>query len=119
VPLDLAVGSHWRRWERPRQGFRYLGKNLAHLGQSSKHDRGHNASVEALEGAERDGMVPWRHESTPASNRAKTRAINREIGVQRGCSPREEALESRSNDEDTRTPRVDGGGAPAARGELL
>jgi hypothetical protein len=118
VPLDLTAGSRWRRWEQPRQGFRYLGKNSAHLGQSSEHDHGHNASAEAPEGAEHDGMVSWQHKSTPASNRAKTRAINREIGVQRGCSPREEALESRSNDGDTRMPRVDGGGAPATQGEV-
>jgi hypothetical protein len=35
--------------------------------------------------------------------------------VRGGCSPREETLESRSNDRDAGTPRVKGGGAPAAR----
>jgi hypothetical protein len=74
-------------WERTR----------AHSGQSGEHDRGHNASAEALEGVEHGAMVPRRHESTPASNRAMTRAINKEIGARRGCSPREETLESRGN----------------------
>jgi hypothetical protein len=94
------------------------GRTRAHLGQSGEHDRGHNASAEALEGAERGGMVPRWQESTLASNHAKTRAINREIGAQGGCSPREETLDSRTNGEDAGTPRVDGGGAPATRGEL-
>jgi hypothetical protein len=65
--------------------------------------------------------VGWSHgsaKSTPASNRMKTRAINREIGARGSCSPREETLEPRSNGGDTGTPRVDGGGAPGARGEL-
>jgi hypothetical protein len=52
------------------------------------------------------------------SNRAKTRAINREIGARGGCSPREETLEHRSNGEDAGTPRVNRGGAPIARREL-
>ena len=61
------------------------GRAQARSGQSGEHDRGHNASTEAPKGAERGGMVPWRRESTLASNRAKTRAINREIGVLGGC----------------------------------
>jgi hypothetical protein len=65
------------------------GRTQAHSGQSGEHGRGHNASAEAPEGAKRGGMVPWRRESTPASNRVKTRAINREIGAWGGCSPRE------------------------------
>jgi hypothetical protein len=73
------------------------GKTRAHSEQHGEHDRGHNASAEAPEGAERDGMVPRRHESTPASNHTKTRAINREIGALGSCSPREETLEPRSN----------------------
>jgi hypothetical protein len=94
------------------------GRTQAHSGQSGEHDRGHNASVEAPEGAEHGGMVPRRRESTPASNHAKTKAINREIGAQGGSSPREETLESWSNGGDAGRPQVDGGGPPAARGEL-
>jgi hypothetical protein len=118
APLELATGSHRRRWERPRQGSRYLGRTRAHSGQSGEHDRGHSASAEAPEGVERSGMVPRRRESTPASNRAMTRAINREIGAQGGCLPQEETLEYRSNGGGAGTPRVDGGGAPAAQEEL-
>jgi hypothetical protein len=59
------------------------GRAHARSGQSSKHDRGHNASAEAPEGAERSGVVPRRRESTPASNRAMTRAINRKEGAGR------------------------------------
>jgi hypothetical protein len=68
------------------------GRTRSHSRQSSDHDLGHNASAEAPEGAECGGMVPRRRESTSASNRAKTRAINREIGARGGCSPREETL---------------------------
>jgi hypothetical protein len=74
--------------------------------------------VEAPEGTERGEMAPRRRESTLASNRVKARAINREIGARGGCSPREETLEPRSNGGDAGTPRVDGGGASASRGEL-
>jgi hypothetical protein len=63
------------------------GRTQAHSGQSGEHDRGHNASAEAPEGTEHDRMVPRLRESTQASNRAKTRAINREIGARGGCSP--------------------------------
>jgi hypothetical protein len=89
-----------------------------HSGQSGEHAHGHNASAKAPDGIERSGMVPRRRESTPTSNRAKTRAINKEIGVRGGCSPREETLESRSNGGDAGMPRVDDGGALDARGEL-
>jgi hypothetical protein len=41
---DRALGTWGRTW--------------AHSRQSSEHDRGHNASVKALEGAEHSGMVP-------------------------------------------------------------
>jgi hypothetical protein len=94
------------------------GRTQAHSGQSGEHDRGHNANAEAPEGAERVWMVPRQRESTQASNHMKTRVINKEIGVWGGLSPREETLESQSNDGDAGTPRVDDGGAPAARGEL-
>jgi hypothetical protein len=63
------------------------GKTQAHSGQSGEHDCGHNASAEAPEGAERGEMVPRRRKFAPASNRAKTRVINREIGAPRCCSP--------------------------------
>jgi hypothetical protein len=95
-------------WERTR----------AHSGKFGKHDRGHNASAKAPKGAERGGMVPRRRESTAASNRAMTRAINREIGARGGCSPREETLESRGNGRGTGTPWGDGGEALAAQQEL-
>jgi hypothetical protein len=91
------------------------GRSLACSGRHGEHDRGNNASAEAPEGAEHVGMAPRRRGSTPMSNRAKTRAINREIGAWGGCSPREETLEPPSNDRDIGTPRVDVGGAPAAR----
>jgi hypothetical protein len=70
------------------------GRTQAHSGQSGEHNRGHHASAEAPVGAERGGMVPRRREYAPVSNRTKTRAINNEIGVRGGCSPREETLES-------------------------
>jgi hypothetical protein len=76
-------------------------------GRHGKLDRGHNTGVAQL-----------RRKPTPASNCAKTRAINREIGAHGGCSPREETLEHRGNGRDVGTPRVDGGGALTARGEL-
>jgi hypothetical protein len=84
------------------------GRTQAHSGQSSEHDRGHNASAKAPEGVERGGMVPRWREYTPMSNRAKTRAINREIGARGGFSPPEETLESQSNGGDAVKRRVDG-----------
>jgi hypothetical protein len=70
------------------------------------------------EGAEHGGVAQRWSRPTPASNRVKTRAINREIGAQGGCSPREETLEHRGNDGDAGTPRIDSGGALTPRGEL-
>jgi hypothetical protein len=83
-----------------------------------KLDCGHNAGAGAIEGAEHGGVAQRWRGPTPASNRVKTRVVNRETGAQGGCSPREETLEHRGNGGDTGTPWVDGGRAPTARGEL-
>jgi hypothetical protein len=63
------------------------GRTRARSGRDAEHDRGQNASTGEPEGAERGGVAQQRRGSTLASNRAKTRAINREIGAQGGCSP--------------------------------
>jgi hypothetical protein len=55
------------------------GRTRSRSGRHGEHDRGHNAGVGAPEGAERGGVAQRRCGYTPASNRAKTRAINREI----------------------------------------
>jgi hypothetical protein len=118
APLNLAARSHWRRGERPRQGSRDLGKDSGAFRATwrtrpwAQRRRGGTRGRITRQGG------PTARGSTSASNRAKTRAINREIGAWGGCSPREETLEHRSNGGDTWTPRVDGGGALTARGEL-
>jgi hypothetical protein len=114
APLDLARdegNDHGR-------ALGAWGRAQARSGQSGEHEHGHNARAEAPEGAERDGMVPRRRESTSASNRVMTKAINRKIGARGDCSPREETLESWGKGGGAGTPRGDGGRAPAAQEEF-
>jgi hypothetical protein len=118
APLDLAARSRRSRGERPRQGSRDLGKDSGAFRATLRTRLWAQRWRGAPEGAERSGVAQWRRRSTPASNRVKTRVINREIGARGGCSPREKTLEHRSNGGDAGTPRVDFDGAPPARGEL-
>jgi hypothetical protein len=60
----------------------------------------------APEGAEYSEAGERRRRSTRASNRAVTRAINKEIGVRGDCSPREETLESQGNSGGTGMPQT-------------
>jgi hypothetical protein len=55
------------------------GKAQACSGRHEQHDRGHNTSVEAPKGAERDEANQQQRESTPTSNYADTMAITGKI----------------------------------------
>jgi hypothetical protein len=60
--------------------------------------------------------VAWRRRnSTPKSNRAQPRADNGKIGARVGWLPRGESPGPLNGSMDTARPRVDGGGAAAAR----
>jgi hypothetical protein len=53
-----------------------------------------------------------------ANNRVLNRAATTKLRARAGCSPRAEALESRSNGGGAMARRGDGGGAPTAQEEL-
>jgi hypothetical protein len=53
------------------------GRTRARLGRHGEHDCEHNAGTGTPEGAEYGGVAQRRRGSTLASNRAKTRVINR------------------------------------------
>ena len=79
--------------------------------------RGHDTGAEAPEGADRDRAAQRRRKLALASNYMNNRVVTGEIRAWEGCSPRVETQERLSNSGDTGRPRVDGGGASAARGE--
>jgi hypothetical protein len=98
--------------------LRDWGKARARSGRLGGLNRGHNVGARTPEGAERDGVAQWRRKLTPTSNYADTRVVMGEIRAWEGCSPRVQTQGRLSNDGDAGKPRVDGGGAPAARGGL-
>jgi hypothetical protein len=63
------------------------GRTQARSVRQGEHNYGHNANVEAPEGAERGGKAQRRRKPTSVSNCATTRTINREIEAQGGCLP--------------------------------
>jgi hypothetical protein len=95
----MAGGRSWVRWRRStsRRGLAgdegddhggalgAWGKTRARSGRHGELGHGHNAGMGAPEGAEHGRVTQRRRGPTPASNRAKTRAVNREIGAQGGC----------------------------------
>jgi hypothetical protein len=86
APPDSAAKFRWRRAHGHGEGLRHWERARAgserHVGLS----HGHDIDAEAPEGADHGRAAQWRCKLAPMSNRAKTRATNREIGARGGCS---------------------------------
>jgi hypothetical protein len=78
--LDLAARSRQRRGDDHDGVLGAWEKTRARSRRHGELDRGHNTGAGAPEGAEHGGVAQRRRGPTPSSNRAKTRAVNREIG---------------------------------------
>jgi hypothetical protein len=115
--LDPAARFHRRRGQ-PRQGSRGLGKGSGTFRATWRTQLRAQHRRRAPEGAERDGAAQRRRKLAPASNYADTRAVTGELRVWEGCSARVQTQGRLSDGGDASKTRVDGSGAPAARGEL-
>jgi hypothetical protein len=76
-----AARSRRRRGHGHDKGLGDWERTRAHSGRHGGLNRGHNAGAGALEGIEHGGAAQRRRELALASNRAKNRATNEEIGA--------------------------------------
>jgi hypothetical protein len=115
APPDSTAKLRRRRAHGHSESLGHWEKAQAGSGRHDELSCGYDTGAEAPDGANRGGAAQRRRRLASASNYADTRAITGEIMAWEGCSPRVETQECLSNDGDAGRPRVDGGGASAAR----